>query len=503
MEFAPVFEKINYDLDKGRIKEQIKAECKTDVRAETVGTVLGVWCSPFVDGGDLLDGKVGYSGRALFYISYLDLDGNVRKVECGNEFTGVIKDSGVESSDRAFLSANVDRVDADTSGAFLSVSAYLTVSADLTSPTHVSALTSGENLVVDAFEIEQIKGIGEKTAVYPLEEQFELAYPVAEVLNYTASAVITAAQCGVGSIIVDGEVLLSLIVLQKNDKRDIIKENKTLPFRAEIDFEEAMPQMQAQVMVKERSFKLDVSVDAETGKSTVNASVGLKFIGRAFKSENLTLAKDVFSVDNEIEIERAEFDCVKHCEQRTLTATVKGRAITDELPIGAGVLALSNEKVEITEQSCGENSVKFTGVLTATAFLRDGEFKPFVKKVEIPFECVFDTAISCGANIMVKVNATGGKAKIISATEIELEATLNFTVYPTEKCSYSVVKGLKTIGEKNRNQSAISVYIPTEGEDLWSLSKRLNVCPESLMESNRELCFPLKGDERIVIYRQK
>ena len=51
--------------------------------------------------------------------------------------------------------------------------------------------------------------------------------------------------------------------------------------------------------------------------------------------------------------------------------------------------------------------------------------------------------------------------------------------------------------------AAISVYIPLEGEGLFSLAKRLNVSPESLVNTNRELNFPLSGKERIVIYRQK
>ena len=503
MEFTPVFEKINYDVVKGKIKEQIKAECKTEVSVDSVASVLSVYCTAFVDDTGVKDGKAGYGGRVLFYVSYIDKDGEVRKAECGNEFSGTIKDELLKNGDRTVMTITSDKTETSLSGAFLSVTAYLTVSAIISSPAEVPALSGGENLVVDVGEIEQLKGLGERSSSYPIEEEFEISYPVAEVLSYGVSAVVTAAQCGVGTIIVDGEVLLSLIMLQKNDKRDIIRENKTLPFRAEIDFEEAMPQMQAVARVKERSVKLDVAVDATTGKSTVTASLNLKLQGQAFSIQSLTVAKDVFSVDKELEIEKSDVCCYKQCEQRILTATVKGRATIDELPIGAGVFAVCNERVEITEHGCSESAVTFTGVLSATTFLRDGDFKPFVKKVELPFECSFDCVLGCGVEIDTVAKASLAKAKIISATEIEIESVVNFAVYPAEKCSFKVVKGVKATGEKQTPKSAISVYIPTEGEDLWSLSKRLNVCPESLLESNRELCFPLTGNERIVVYRQK
>ena len=62
---------------------------------------------------------------------------------------------------------------------------------------------------------------------------------------------------------------------------------------------------------------------------------------------------------------------------------------------------------------------------------------------------------------------------------------------------------VESIGEKQINESAISVYIPMQGEGLWQLSKRLNIPPEKLLETNHDLQFPLSGDERIVIYRSK
>ena len=80
---------------------------------------------------------------------------------------------------------------------------------------------------------------------------------------------------------------------------------------------------------------------------------------------------------------------------------------------------------------------------------------------------------------------------------------VSFTVQQTENCSIKYIKEVKCIGEKPACECAISVYIPTPGEDLWGLAKRLNVAPETLVETNKELRFPLTGDERIVIYRKK
>ena len=62
---------------------------------------------------------------------------------------------------------------------------------------------------------------------------------------------------------------------------------------------------------------------------------------------------------------------------------------------------------------------------------------------------------------------------------------------------------METAGLKKVNDSAVSVYIPLDGEGLFALAKRLNVCPETLVATNPDLQFPLTGKERIVIFRQK
>jgi hypothetical protein len=59
-------------------------------------------------------------------------------------------------------------------------------------------------------------------------------------------------------------------------------------------------------------------------------------------------------------------------------------------------------------------------------------------------------------------------------------------------------------GDKyEQNDSAISVYIPLAGDTLWQTAKKLRRSPESIEKINSELKFPLCGNERIVVYRNK
>lgn len=499
----PVYEKINYSVKSGVVTEQIKAESKTEILSESVKAILNVWAWSTVNDCEISDGKIRYGGRVIFYVSYLDADGSVKKVECGNEFAGTIIDGRVNDGCRAYATAVVDKTEADVSGIKLTLSAFVTIKADVTDCAEIDALSGGDSLIIDRKEIPLTKSLGVRHGSYPIEEEFELNYTVEEVLSHRVQAIITAVQCGVGAIIVDGEAVISAIMLQKTDKSDIIKEIKTVPFRMEIDCEEAMPAMQATARVKEKSFKTEITVDEDSGKSIVSASVVLGFEGEAFSLSSVWVAEDVFSTEQEIQSEKHDLSYYKPCEMRTLTALVNGKAAVEELPAGAIILAVGGETAEITATDCKDDGLKFTGVINAVGFFRDGENRPFTRKLEMPFEVTLDCAFDCGIELESFAKAVKARARITSLTEIELETETIFTVYPSEKCDLSIVKSLEMLGEKPKNTSALSVYIPTEGEELWSLAKRLNVSPETLVQANPDLCFPLTGSERIVVYRQK
>ncbi len=501
MEIQPIFEKINYNVESATHVCQIKTESKTEILCEDLLEVLSVNGWAVINDYSAQNGKIDYSGKINYYISYVDKNGDVKKAECGNEFSGEMKIPQTDCEIYAHLTAVPEKVFFDAGGAFLTVGAFLSVKALLTCKKVFPALSGGENLIVNKKEIPFYKSLGVKTGVYPIDEEFELDYSVEEVLSHRADAIVTAVGCGVGTIIVDGEVSLSLIMLQKNQKRDIIKETKTLPYKMEIECDDAMPNLQAVARVVERSLKTDVFVDQEKDKSIISVSISLKFFGEAFLPTELTVATDAFSTEREILIEREEVPYLKTCELKLASATVTGKSQVSELPIGCALYAVGNERVEIVGKECVDGQLKLTGVLTATAYFKaDEQF--FTRKVETSFERLIDLNFACDTSLDVVVKPQKTRGRILTLEEIEVESSLAFNVYPTECQKMQLVKGVKELGERKKKNCALSVYIATEGEELWSLAKRLGVCPETLVETNKDLCFPLSGEERIVVFNR-
>ncbi len=498
----PIYDSITFNELGEQLSETVKVENKTDVISEDVKKVLCVSAVSSVSTSDVIDGKISFGGKIAFSIIYELNDGELKKTECGSEFLGTIVDEKINAKTEIEISSEVVKTDYSLSGTRLTVSAITLVTANPLYIKEINALVGGDGLVFKNGEITAQRGFGIKLDTYPIEEEFTLNYQVQEVLSHTAKPVITAVQCGVGCIIIDGEVFLSALLLQNGEKSDIIRENKLMPFRVELEYEEAMPTISATATVDVKSFKTDITVDEENNKSQVLASVVLQFTSSAYTEQAYPLIFDVFSTAVNLDVKREDCNirynkALRSCENRL---TVKTNI--QELPAGVRLMSVGNENFEVVSTSLVDDKITLNGILTVTAFTRDSEGVNDSFKVETPVDAVIDCNID-GYSYTLKCVSVNASARLISLDTIEIETDVMFTVYVQAKCNFSYISEIKECGEKVNPTSAISVYIALEGEDIWSLAKRLNVCPEDLKATNKELTFPLTSNERIVIYRQK
>ncbi len=501
MAIEPIFEKVFLSGKRRAVSEPTKCESKTMVATDAVSQILSATATAEILSCECQDGQIKCDGRTIFYICFISREGEIKKTECNGNFSAIIKDGDIKAGCRAQATAEVVKTECDLNGASLGVWANIITTAEACENQELNALSGGERLVIDTQDITLFKSYGLREGTYPLEEEFELNCEVKEVLSHRAGANINAVSAGVGSIIVDGQVYLTVIALQNGEKSSIIKEVRALPFRNEIECEEAMPTMQATASVNIKGLKTQVLVDQETGKSKVTVSLNLCFTGEVFSSEEKTVAKDAFSVTENLELIKEQAQSFKPCGSQCASVGFNGRAVVAELPIGVTLFAVGNERAEVLSSELKGSKLKCTGVISAIGYFCDGENKPFTRRLETAFEKELDCTLN-GELDCVRARAERVTARLISATEIELDGELILCAETREKCVVDCIREVKSVGEKTPNTHAISVYIPLEDEELWSLAKRLNVCPESLVETNPELTFPLTGKERIVVYRK-
>ena len=271
----------------------------------------------------------------------------------------------------------------------------------------------------------------------------------------------------------------------------------------EVEFDEAMPTMSAILCATRQAVKTDIEVVEEQLKCTVKITSNLTFTVALYEEQTISFTKDAFSKQNHLQLE-----CDKKCFYTPLPTiyaneSITVRALVDELPIGVSLLALSCERARVTNFNKLEDGLVVDGVLECVAYFSDAEKAIFAKTIQGAFSKKLNgVALGGDCDVEVCANVFGANGKIVSAVEVDVEAQLCLSIFATRKCELNYIKDVKLGEEKPINTHSISVYIGLEGEELFSLSKRLNESPERVVETNKDLCFPLTGKERIVIFRQ-
>lgn len=483
-----------------RLASQTEVSVKTNLAADQVAKVLGISSSACCSGAEVTEKQIAVSGRATFSVCYETPEGEIRKTECGTEFTAKIEDDRIPAAGKAQVTLCVEKADAELNGVLV-VNAVVGMEAVVVTSTAAQYLSGGEDVVCRTEEKTFGRCVGSCKGTYSIDEEFELNYGVKEVLLHDTKVIVTGAQCGIGAIIADGICILTMSLLQNIENSDILLERKVFPFRLEAECPEAMPNFSAFARGTEKSTKLDITVDEQTGKSVVLATVGIDLECEAYEDAVLTVASDAYLSDRECTLMREQFgyEIPTAGKQYTERLSLRG-ALRSELPQGARLMSCGLVKLNLFTDTA--NGFAVEGSVEGKAFVRDPENKITAITFEAPFRVEPDYVLADGERVTVDGGIEEMTARIASAEEIELAATVRILVSGRKKETFSAITGITEGEPRAVNTSAISVYIPAEGEDLWTVSKRLNACPDAIMQYNPDLTFPLTGGERILIYRQ-
>ena len=137
-------------------------------------------------------------------------------------------------------------------------------------------------------------------------------------------------------------------------------------------------------------------------------------------------------------------------------------------------------------------------VCATLLYEQNGELK--TTEVNLPFS-VRLAGLGAGAEISVAV--CGVNLRQRAEGECEAEAVLKISAADCEDSIVRYVTQMEEGEPVQANPSALSVYIPSAGDDLWTTAKKLCQSPEEISATNPELSFPLSGKERILVYRPK
>lgn len=470
--------------------ERVVEFSPSGVDAANIARVLSLAVDGKVISADAADGYADVAGRVNFRLVYADRDGVVRGVDYNADFT--IKVDGDFVAEDA-VSAAVYVVETDvTAGDSIKLSAVVSVSASALRRTEIEALTDAERCYKTVETVSVPSAVAVKSVSVPVSDECE-AGEVESVLLVDAQAIVLGAVAEEGKIDVNASVFAKVTYVEGGEIKTAEFE---IPFAEEVQAEDVAEGDAVFATVAVRSSKIVLS--GVTGANIIrfDGDVALKVY--VLRDKEAEVVADMFMLANEVEMERtqAQFRCFG--KTAYTSEKIHGTASLGDRPEADAVVAVPYARCFVAKAETAESGATVEGVLNADVVYTDESGLNSVR-AEVPFSLDIDGEFGDGVKAFCVVEKVA--AKVRRGGEIEIDATVGIllTSYRTATVEYisSVILG----EEKEQNTSALSLYIASDGDEMWDVCKALTATPEEIMQQNPSLSTPLAEGERVIFFR--
>lgn len=477
-----------------RLRSQSVVECRFSQSSEIV-EIIAMQPQVAVISCETASGRVNYSGKLVLTIVYSDEEGKLCRMQKGVEFSHFADDEELASAQNASCNISCEKLTVRREGSSFVASAVITADIEVYARTPRSYVTDAEGAYLKkekVFLCSQVCFSGESE----VEDDFD-ADSVVDVLIPTAKAVVLSAVCGTGDIDISGEIYLSLFAMRRQSPVCL---ERTIPFKCTIPCDDAVMGVNAAVNAIISDLNVKASVNEEKGKCDISVVCSLNFNGWFVDTRCEEIAIDAFSGTHNLLCQSVSESSLSCLATKVYSERVSGLASTkSKLGYDCTFCAVILPTVECdynVTTGCAEGVVE-----SVLIYSLNDEIKSC--GVSLPFSVSLKGVAEEGQDVCLDIAVSAVAVRLRAEGEAEAEASLKICARVLGKSSAEYICSIEEGEELKADDSAVSVFLPTAGDGLWEIAKRLNKSPSDVASCNPELSFPLTGKERIIVYRQK
>ena len=470
----------------------IKSQSIVEIRfsGREAGEIIAVYPQVCLSSCEAGSGRVTYGGRLICTVVYADEDGKLCRMQKGAEFSHFADDNNLAPAHTVLCSLSCERTQIKRDGSSYVLASVIGAEISVYATTERTVLTSAEGAVT-LTESKKLYSAVTFTGESEVEDDFDCN--AEDVLIPAAEVIVTDCNVHAGMAEIHGEIYLSILAVR--DGKPVCFD-RIVPFKSEITCEDALLARKAVCRAEIKEISVEASVDEEKGKCGVDAVIQLAFTGRYYDEEETQVILDAFSTESELNLTFAEENTRPCTDIKVFSERVSGLCATKaKLDYTCALLAAAIPKAEFVRTEKGlEGSVSATLI-----YEQNGETHS--TEINLPFAVELIGLNDCSGEIGVAV--CGVNIRQRSEGECEAEAVLKISAADSEDCTVRYVSEITEAEKLERNDCAISVFVPAAGDDLWTMAKKLLQSPDEIKSTNPDLAFPLTGNERILVFRAK
>lgn len=433
---------------------------------------------------------VEFSGNIEYLIFYVGADGEIYSVPVISEYE---------------LEAPIDPLLSDTADGSLIVSADVcaeNVLARLIGPrkinvkSKIKAYVNGyyivpvQNLSVSEKISDSIECLNDtvfaKSLLHFVSDAIEISEEIIpehdslRIIGANGNIFVTDSVCYNDKIGIKGEIYLTLLVSDTENEGNVNTIQRRTPINTDLEFEGITPECKCSVYGSIN----DITVNVLDGRMICDSSVS--FITNAQKPETLSYTKDMYSTQNECEINYRSYPTITDGYCTNGNFSMNERLLKENLSIpdsakiidAFGVATADNIETH-DNKSVINGQVKYTLLLEA-----DGEY--ITNEIVLPIRYEFDNEVGELTNAHANVTVISCRARQ-DAESISIDAELAVSSWGEIYNEITAVSEIALGNELSKNKGELVVYYLRPEDTAWSIAKKYHVSRSVLEMKNKKI----------------
>ena len=457
--------------------------------ASDVARVLSLAVDGRVISAEGGDGYAAVNGRVNFRLVYQDRDGNPHGADYNADFN--LRTEGDIAADDS-VAADVSVVEADVrTGDSVVLTALIAVRAQAIRRTEEECLVDAEKCYKTTESVTVPVLAAAKTVNVNVTDEAD-AGDIDGVLLSDVQATVVSAAAGDGVVIAEGRVRASVTFLEDGEIRC---RDMLIPFREEVIADGVSEGDIVSASAAVRNTRIVLA--GVPGANVIRFEGDIALRVQASRLTEHDVVRDMFMLTNEVELARETRKYVFCGGMKYTTETISGTASLEGRAAAESVIAIPFARCGAAKAEIADGGALVEGVLAADVVYRSENGVESVR-AEVPYSLEIEGDLGAGVFATCFVESIRAKAK---RGELEIEAEIGVLLRSVRCCEAEFVSSVTVGEEKERNESALSLYIVAEGDGMWDVCKALTATPDDIMAQNPSLSLPLSPGDRVVYFR--
>lgn len=436
-----------------------------------------------ISSSEQIDTTVSFAGKMQVAITYLSAENNIEETSAFIDYDS----SMIVGVDNYNLSVEILEFNTEETAQSITFNILANATARGVCNNKIDIIEEfPEDFVADYYTTSLNKYISSGEGKFVITDNTELI-DGSKVLFADANACVTSVNAGLDQTTVNGYVDLKLYYKQEDRIAAITKK---IEFNQEISVTDATNNSLAKASVKVNAITF-----TQDEKSVCMTTVSLECVAEAYQVEELELVKDVYSIGKQLNLNYACTNYSNFIERKYFKEQLTASFEVDD---ATEILYVNNAKVTVAKVLLESGKIILEGIVNFDFVYKSGD-EISSSKINLPFVKGFD----CKTSGHLQNNyASAFVTNIIlrSNKDVDVSVDINYETDIFADTYFEYINGVEEGEQKTASSSAITIYVTKPTDTIYSVSKALNILPETLISQNEIVDGKFVQGQKIFVY---